>query len=265
VSAELLVDRPDVRVWHAAWDELLAALPRRDDGTVCDLLCVDAPYSERTHAGHDDGVDQANGDVYNGQPSKRTPDRHRRDLAYPHWTSANVDRFVAAWAPLVRGWIVSLTDHMLAPAWEWALSESDRYVFAPLACMRPGSRIRLVGDGPAQWSEWAIVARPRTREMQRWGALPGGYVVPPGYGQAARLNTVVGGKPLWLMERLVEDYSRPGDLVCDPCMGAATTGVAALRVGRSFVGGDVLREHAELGARRLSQMIQRPLFVAGGE
>jgi hypothetical protein len=229
VSAELLVDRPDVRVWHAAWDELLAALPRRDDGTVCDLLCVDAPYSERTHAGHDDGVDQANGDVYNGQPSKRTPDRHRRDLAYPHWTSANVDRFVAAWAPLVRGWIVSLTDHMLAPAWEWALSESDRYVFAPLACMRPGSRIRLVGDGPAQWSEWAIVARPRTREMQRWGALPG------------------------------------GDLVCDPCMGAATTGVAALRVGRSFVGGDVLREHAELGARRLSQMIQRPLFVAGGE
>jgi DNA modification methylase len=66
------------------------------------------------------------------------------------------------------------------------------------------------------------------------------------------------------MERLVEDYSRPGDLVCDPCCGAGTTLEAALRTGRLAVGGDVLREHAELSARRVGGMVQRPLF-AGGE
>jgi site-specific DNA-methyltransferase (adenine-specific) len=71
---------------------------------------------------------------------------------------------------------------------------------------------------------------------------------------------VVGGKPLWLMERLVEDYSRPGDLVVDPCCGAGTTLLAALRTGRRAIGGDVLREHAEIAARRVMQPQQQPLF-----
>jgi DNA modification methylase len=48
------------------------------------------------------------------------------------------------------------------------------------------------------------------------------------------------------MSRLCEDYSRPGDLVVDPCCGAGTTLVAALRSGRRAIGGDINPEHAEL-------------------
>jgi len=40
--------------------------------------------------------------------------------------------------------------------------------------------------------------------------------------------------------------SRKLDLVVDPCCGAGTTLVAALRSGRRAIGGDVLAEHAEL-------------------
>jgi DNA modification methylase len=64
------------------------------------------------------------------------------------------------------------------------------------------------------------------------------------------------------MERLVEYYSRPGDLVCDPCCGAGTALLAALRTGRRAVGGDAMREHAELAADRCGRrMIQRPLLL----
>jgi site-specific DNA-methyltransferase (adenine-specific) len=43
-------------------------------------------------------------------------------------------------------------------------------------------------------------------------------------------------KPLGLMEQLVAKHSNPGDVVGDFCMGSGTTGVAALKLGRQFVG-----------------------------
>ena len=42
--------------------------------------------------------------------------------------------------------------------------------------------------------------------------------------------------PLALMGAIVRDYSKRGDLICDPCAGMATTAVAADMFGRLFVG-----------------------------
>lgn len=51
--------------------------------------------------------------------------------------------------------------------------------------------------------------------------------------------------------KLVESCSEPGELVCDPFIGSGTTGVAALRTGRRFVGGDIDPAYVEIAARRL--------------
>ncbi len=42
-----------------------------------------------------------------------------------------------------------------------------------------------------------------------------------------------------LVSRLIELYSAPGELVGDPFLGSATTGIEALRLGRRFWGGDI--------------------------
>ncbi len=42
-----------------------------------------------------------------------------------------------------------------------------------------------------------------------------------------------------LVSRLIERYSAPGDLVGDPFLGSATTGIEALRLGRRFMGSDI--------------------------
>ncbi len=42
-----------------------------------------------------------------------------------------------------------------------------------------------------------------------------------------------------LVSRLIELYSAPGDLVGDPFLGSATTGIEALRLGRRFWGSDI--------------------------
>lgn len=47
---------------------------------------------------------------------------------------------------------------------------------------------------------------------------------------------VANEKPLELMEYLVSTYSNEGDLVLDNAMGSGTTGVAALLLGRRFIG-----------------------------
>lgn len=42
-----------------------------------------------------------------------------------------------------------------------------------------------------------------------------------------------------LVSRLIERYSAPGELVGDPFLGSATTGIEALRLGRRFWGSDI--------------------------
>ena len=80
-------------------------------------------------------------------------------------------------------------------------------------------------------------------------------MVPP-----ERNMEVVGGKPLALMAAIVRDYSRPGDLVCDPFVGSGTTALAALSEGRRFVGSEQKPEHYEIARRRLDRGYTPTMF-----
>lgn len=59
-------------------------------------------------------------------------------------------------------------------------------------------------------------------------------------------------KPLKLFSYLVEVSSNKGDLVCDPCVGSGTTAVAAKKLGRNFLVGDISNEYHKLTKRRLN-------------
>ena len=59
-------------------------------------------------------------------------------------------------------------------------------------------------------------------------------------------------KPLGLLERVILASSRPGALVLDPFCGSGTTGVAALELGRMFVGIEQDPEYLDLARRRLA-------------
>jgi site-specific DNA-methyltransferase (adenine-specific) len=209
---EARMSTADLRL--GAWQDVLADVE-------CDAWITDAPYSDRTHAAYrgDGGVVHESG---------------RRDIDYASLSPDAVREIVASWAPRTRGWMVSITDTVLAPAWMDAMDSTGRYVFSPVAWYAPGSRVRLQGDGPAQWSCWIVVSRPRCAPYSKWGALPGGYLC-----SGDRTGIVTGGKPIALMRALVRDYSRPGDVVCDPFAGGATTLVAALAEGRSAIGAEV--------------------------
>ena len=43
-------------------------------------------------------------------------------------------------------------------------------------------------------------------------------------------------KPVTLLEYLIRTYTNPGETVLDNCMGSGSTGVAAMQIGRNFIG-----------------------------
>ncbi|MBQ9235419.1 MAG: site-specific DNA-methyltransferase [Alphaproteobacteria bacterium] len=61
-------------------------------------------------------------------------------------------------------------------------------------------------------------------------------------------------KPLALLERIILASTPKGAVVFDPFMGSGTTGVAALRLGRRFVGVDSEKQYCELARRRLNEV-----------
>lgn len=58
-------------------------------------------------------------------------------------------------------------------------------------------------------------------------------------------------KPLYLLDRIILATSKPGDTILDPFAGSSTTGVAANKLGRKFIGIEKESEFFELSIRRL--------------
>ena len=53
------------------------------------------------------------------------------------------------------------------------------------------------------------------------------------------------------MRQIVEDFTDPGDLILDPFAGSGTTGVAAIHLGRRFIGWELSEEYHAIATRRL--------------
>lgn len=65
-------------------------------------------------------------------------------------------------------------------------------------------------------------------------------------------------KPVHLMAEYVANSSQRGDLVLDPFMGSGTTGVAAVQLGRRFVGIELDAGYYNLACERIQAAYDRP-------
>jgi DNA modification methylase len=72
-------------------------------------------------------------------------------------------------------------------------------------------------------------------------------------------------KPVELLKELVDVSSRPYDLVLDPFAGVGSTGVAALQLGRRFLGIELEEQYARIAAERLKSTKCEGIGAALGE
>jgi DNA modification methylase len=69
-------------------------------------------------------------------------------------------------------------------------------------------------------------------------------------------------RPIDHMTYVVERFIRPASLVIDPFMGSGTTGVAAVKLGRRFIGIEIEPKYFDIACRRIQAALDAPdLFV----
>lgn len=61
-------------------------------------------------------------------------------------------------------------------------------------------------------------------------------------------------KSLKLLERIVLAASNKGDIILDPFTGSSTTGIAAAKHGRKFIGIDLEKEYLDLSVKRYGEL-----------
>ncbi len=70
-------------------------------------------------------------------------------------------------------------------------------------------------------------------------------------------------KPVGWMMWSVKLASLPGEIILDPFMGSGTTGVACVKLGRTFIGIDIEPKYFDIACRRIEEACRQPdLFIS---
>lgn len=122
----------------------------------------------------------------------------------------------------------------------------------------------IANDGNAELLAWACtLPAPHSRylfypgEQHAWPkGRPNDVIIAPRTGNEHHPTE----KPVQLMRAIIEWTS---GIVLDPFMGSGSTGVAAVSIGRPFVGVELDPKHFDTACRRISAELRRPgLFTA---
>ena len=212
-----------------------------------DVTICDPPYDDHVHAkvrsGHvmpDDGGFAC---------------RARRSVAlgFDSLSLEGIDELAYQYARLTKRWIVVFSNVELCGAWR------EAFVRHGLDYVRTGAWHKLratpqfTGDRPATAFETITIAHPKGRKKWNGGGTGGLWAHPVvancnGHRRDRQHTTQ---KPLGLMLDLVRLFSNPGELILDSHCGSGTTGVAALRLGRSFIGCEVQKKYVRIARERL--------------
>jgi len=174
-----------------------------------------------------------------------------------------------AMVSLATGWLLAFTLAEGVRAWRDPIQAAGGKWDTTCAWIKPDSTPRMNGQGPARGFE-NIVAAWCGPGYKKWngGGKRGLYTHLCNW--KGRVSAKDGGhpteKPLSLMMELVKDFTNPGDLIIDPFCGTGTTGEAAIRQGRAFIGIDKSKQWAEWSRERLelaaaqTDMFENPEF-----
>lgn len=150
---------------------------------------------------------------------------------------------------LVNGWALAFCQVEAAGKWSAVFGKGYRRT---LVWVKPDSAPQFTGDRPGQGYECISVAW-CGEGRSRWngGGRRGVFTHCIGVHKDKKANPHPTQKPLPLMLELIELFTNPGELVVDPFCGSGTTGVAAIRLGRRFIGLEVDPTYAALARERL--------------
>ncbi len=191
-----------------------------------DVLITDPPYREHVHkAATSCGTPGA-------RPSTAMKGAAHRDLGFvPIGDELRI--WTCQAAARTKRWSVIYSDTESVGAWKDQLEAAGATYIRAIPWVR-WSMPQLSGDRPPQGHEMIILAWGTAKGAKSWN----------GPGNLTHLaHTCMRGKekhktqkPLDQVLDLVEYFSNPGEMVCDPFLGSGTTALASALLSRQFVG-----------------------------
>jgi site-specific DNA-methyltransferase (adenine-specific) len=200
-------------------NEALKLLP---DGCV-DAVITDPPYGEKTHAG-----------------ARLAP--NKKQVSFSSMTADALAGIVSVLLGKCRRWIVMTCE------WRHMLPLEERFPAEFIRAgvwTKPSYTPQFSGDRPA--TGWEAIAMLHPQGRKRWN---GG-----GRCSVYRFNTEGGfhetQKPLAMARQFIMDFTNESDIILDPFSGSGTTGVAAVQLGRRFLGFEINQEYCDIANKRI--------------
>jgi site-specific DNA-methyltransferase (adenine-specific) len=196
--------------------DILPTLP------TVDAVITDPPYDDKTHSGHLSSA------------------ADRQELGFD-----KLDDFpglVDSLVGLSHRWVV------MTCATSHALEAQNRSDFVRLGVwIKPNGAPQFTGDRPG--TGWEAVAIFHRNGKKRWN---GG-----GHHAVWQANIVSGNhpteKPIQLFSKWVQQFTDANETILDPFMGSGTTGVAAIQMGRKFIGIEREPKYFDIACKRIEQ------------
>ncbi len=243
--------------------EVLAGLPERS----VDLVFADPPYNL-----------QLGGDLHR-------PDNSRVDAVDDAWDRFDsfeaYDRFTRAWLAACRRvlkddgaiWVIGSYHNIFRVG--AAVQDLGFWILNDVVWRKTNPMPNFKGTRFANAHEtliWAAKSREQRRYTFNYDALKvanddlqmrSDWTLPLCTGEE-RLKDASGQKvhptqkPEALLHRVLLASTRPGDLVLDPFFGTGTTGAAAKRLGRRFIGIEREAAYVEAARARIAAVVPTP-------
>lgn len=192
-----------------------------------DVLIADPPYSSHVHANL--GKEDRGGDDADGVAT-------RKALTFDSITDEEAAEVMVAAARGVRRWVLVFCNELAISLWVNAgLAAGLRYVRVGV-WVKSDAMPQMSGDRPSAGTESIVIMHVPVKGRMQWngGGRKAVWTGPAQERDVRRVHPCQ--KPLWLLEALVRDFSNTGETIWDPYMGSGTTGAAARRNGRDFIG-----------------------------
>lgn len=159
------------------------------------------------------------------------------------------------------GWLIAFcTPEGIAP-WRDAIEAAGARYKRACFWHKPDSAPQFNGQGPAMAVE-AFVTAWCGSGPSRWNGGGRRNLFEHMTKQPDRDGGHETEKPVPLMGELVTLFSDRGEIVLDPFMGSGTTGVAAVKSGRKFIGIEKDQAYFDIAVRRVSAALSQPdMFV----
>ena len=201
-------------------------------------VITDPPYSEKTHSNAKSNA--------NGKDGGKSIDFKSIDYSLIELLLDNCSK-------LCDGWIVSNMD------WRHITTlEFKKHFYYELirfgVWVKTNPMPQISSDRPANgWDGIAYIYPKNKKKIWNGGSMHGNWI-----GSVVTNGDHPTGKPIDMVLSWVQRFTNKSEIILDPFMGSGTTGVAAIQMGRKFIGIEREPKYFDIACKRIEQAVAQP-------